>query len=189
MIQQQDRLLFQAREEATERDGRHREELNRLYSKLNALQTGPFKLLGEDLIVNQMRRLIQLLDNWVKVNFKDVAKIPPESLETDGQLNAPQRRAWVHATVANLIHAEIFGPYHFWLPENPLGDFLSKIELNVRDNCTYLATGSLDIYESVLSLSRFRDRAQCVEDGYKRGNPGGLRSSMRACDQPHRPGR
>ncbi|RAK79477.1 uncharacterized protein BO72DRAFT_494334 [Aspergillus fijiensis CBS 313.89] len=75
--------------------------------------TGPFKLLGEDLIVNQMRRLIQLLDNWVKVNFKDVAKIPPESLETDGQLNAPQRRALVHATVANLIHAEIFGPYHF----------------------------------------------------------------------------
>ncbi|RAH65713.1 uncharacterized protein BO66DRAFT_291429, partial [Aspergillus aculeatinus CBS 121060] len=131
IIQQQERLLLQAREEATERDGRHREELDRLYSKLNALQTGPFKSLGDDLIVNQMRRLNQLLDNWVKVNFKDVTKITPESIEADGQLHAPQRRAWVHATVANLIHAEIFEPYHFWLPQNPLGDFLSKIELNV----------------------------------------------------------
>ncbi|PYI35838.1 hypothetical protein BP00DRAFT_476246 [Aspergillus indologenus CBS 114.80] len=150
IIQQQERLLRQAREEATERDRRHREELDRLYSKLNALQVGPSKLVGDDLIVNQMRRLNQLLDNWVNVNFKDATKITPELHETDRPLNAPQRRAWVHATVANLIHAEIFKPYHFGLPDDPLGDFLSKIERNVRGNCS---ENELDVWRVATSVA------------------------------------
>ncbi|PYH87042.1 hypothetical protein BO82DRAFT_396978 [Aspergillus uvarum CBS 121591] len=131
IIQQQERLLRQAREEVTERDRRHREELDRLYSKLDALQIGSSKLVGDDLIVNQMRRLNQLLDNWVNFNFKD-------------------RRAWVHATVANLIHAEIFKPYHFGLPDDPLGDFLSKIERNVRGNCS---ENELDVWRVATSVA------------------------------------
>ncbi|RAL05411.1 uncharacterized protein BO80DRAFT_431351 [Aspergillus ibericus CBS 121593] len=72
--EQQDYLLRQSREEASASANRHQEELNKLYHKLNALQSGQ-QSWGDDQIVEAMRNLNQNLDRWVKANFKDATKL------------------------------------------------------------------------------------------------------------------
>ncbi|PYH46335.1 uncharacterized protein BP01DRAFT_422855 [Aspergillus saccharolyticus JOP 1030-1] len=115
-IEQQDRLLRQAREEATANDERHQEELNRLYDKLKALQTGPY--------------------SWVKSNFRDVAKLVSSNGQTGFPHSSSQRRACIHFTIASFIHACIFVPHQFGIETIQADQFLAGVEANVRQNCS-----------------------------------------------------
>ncbi|RAL16832.1 uncharacterized protein BO97DRAFT_420223 [Aspergillus homomorphus CBS 101889] len=58
-------------------------------------RNGPSKMMGDDQIVDQMRKLSQNLDSWVKANFKDVKKLT-SSAETDG--SEPVLSSWRTAT-------------------------------------------------------------------------------------------
>ncbi|KAL4876507.1 hypothetical protein BJY04DRAFT_222988 [Aspergillus karnatakaensis] len=109
-VEQQKHLLCQARDEASSQQHEHREEITKLYNKLNTLQNGSQGLTDEQ-IQGQMRRLAHNLESWVKTNFKDSEKLATIFNTTTFPRTNPQRRAWVQAFVTDVVFKSIFGPY------------------------------------------------------------------------------
>ncbi|KAL4919227.1 hypothetical protein BDW62DRAFT_200106 [Aspergillus aurantiobrunneus] len=134
-IQRQQQLLLQAREDASKREEEHRHQLNKLYIKLNSLQSGQKRLTDEELR-ERMRRLVQNLECWVKSNFRDAAKLASSMIRTEGfPRTTPQRRAYIQAYITDMVYRRIFVPYRFGVMDNPCGQIIYQIETSVQQTC------------------------------------------------------
>ncbi|KAJ0426170.1 hypothetical protein BJY00DRAFT_307670 [Aspergillus carlsbadensis] len=136
-IQRLNQLAHQAREADSQRDNDHRKERAYLYSKLHAIQMTQDRLCN-DQVVEQMSRLRQQLENWVKSSFKHQEKLAAVlGLITNGR--APrhrlQRYAYVQASLVKWIHHRIFAPYMFGVPNGSSGSFCEAVELAVQQTC------------------------------------------------------
>jgi hypothetical protein len=115
--------------------------LSDLYSRLNAIQTTPDKLC-DDQILEQMNRLHQQLENWIKTCFKDQDKFAA-ALEhaADGFLRTrPQRYAWVQSWIVGWIYQFLFAPFLPGLPGDHFDWFCGNVELGVQESCTFRST-------------------------------------------------
>ncbi|KAL2838598.1 hypothetical protein BJX68DRAFT_211580 [Aspergillus pseudodeflectus] len=122
-------LLNQARDDASRRERSHRRELGDLYHRLNSIQMTQDKL-SDDLILEQMHRLHQQLDNWIKACFKDQDKLAAALEPTaDGfPRTRPQRHAWVQSCISGWIHQSVFSPYLPGLPGDHFDWFCGNVE-------------------------------------------------------------
>lgn len=127
-------LISQAREDSSTTDKLHHQELNSLYRKMNSFQV-QYSTLNDEQILDEMRRLNQNLDLWVKYNFKDLRRLSSLNCsEPDGQFprSATQRWAWIQGSITEMIFQYIFSPQHFGLDDNPWSQFLQYIEDGVE---------------------------------------------------------
>ncbi|KAE8423911.1 hypothetical protein BDV36DRAFT_290007 [Aspergillus pseudocaelatus] len=125
-------LVSHGREDASEADKLHHEELKTLYSKINSLQMRR-EGLHDDQVLDIMRSLNQNLELWIKSNFKDVKILAGLTGHFDVQFprSSPQRRALIQGHVTEMIYNSIFAPYYFGLPNDPWGEFIEAIKAGV----------------------------------------------------------
>ncbi|KAL4861101.1 hypothetical protein BDV12DRAFT_191302 [Aspergillus spectabilis] len=135
--QRLNQLLCQARVDASNRDKLHREELSGLYNKLNSLQTAQ-NTLSDEQILDQMRRLNQRLEFWIKSCFKDQAKLAGaiQPAEDGFPRNRPQTYAWIQASITGLVYDSILTPYLFGIPDAYCGHFCKEVEASIQENCS-----------------------------------------------------
>ena len=134
-INQLQGLLVQATKDAQDNEKRYREEVDELIARINVLQIGREALTDEQLI-DQLRKLGQHLDSWVKFNFRDTQQLA--TMTGKSQVEFPrsshQRRAWIQASITELICNHIFWPKHFGVPAR-CRQTLQELENGVEQSC------------------------------------------------------
>ncbi|CEL07320.1 hypothetical protein ASPCAL10480 [Aspergillus calidoustus] len=135
-IHRLNQLFHQARDDASTRERSHRRELGDLYHRLNSIQMTQDRV-SDDQILEQMHRLHQKLDNWIKTCFKDQDKLAAALEPTaDGfPRTRPQRHAWVQSCISGWIHQSVFAPYLPGLPGDHFDWFCGNVEVGVQESC------------------------------------------------------
>ncbi|KAL4925365.1 uncharacterized protein BDV17DRAFT_300368 [Aspergillus undulatus] len=134
-IDQQHHLLRQARDETSKMEDQHQRELDKVYRKLNEVQSGGKRLTDEE-VQGRMRRLEQYLESWVTMNFKDSAKLEYAFGQMDFPHTSTQRRALIQAFVVALISEWIFLPSRFGILNESCEHILNELEAGVQRSKT-----------------------------------------------------
>lgn len=151
----QEQLLLEARNEASRKDKEHRQNLNTLYARLHTLQSGPTSLTDDD-VQERMRRLVFELDSWIKSNFRNSDWPAYITERMEFPRTYPQRRAWIHAHIVQIVDRLIFSPSHCGMSEDPFGGWIAEIENSVKQTSTCNLTSW--IYSSANGLQAQRRR-------------------------------
>ncbi|KAI9929646.1 hypothetical protein ASPWEDRAFT_172691 [Aspergillus wentii DTO 134E9] len=129
-------LLAESRDHASEAARKHGEEIKHLYNTIHSLH-GDHENVDDEKIIDEIRKLGQSVQHWVKAHFKDAGRLAaliPES--PDGfPKTSHQRRAYIQAAVSDMILQHIFVPYYPGLGDNPWGRSLQFLESGVDHGC------------------------------------------------------
>ncbi|KAJ5917532.1 hypothetical protein N7466_011086 [Penicillium verhagenii] len=139
-IRRKDELCAQLEAKATASEDQHHQELTGLCGKINALEND-LEVVNEEECIREWRRLRLHLDQWVKRNFKDIAKLSQvdysailqsigiTATHTKSLLagNSHQRWAIIQAWIIKMLNDSIFLQYCPGLAENE-NEFLVSLD-------------------------------------------------------------